>query len=268
MPSTTTDRVINLAGTTGGGVLDQSGADYLVYTGSVTATGAGAKTLVLQGSNTGTGQISGIIANNSSTNTTALLKQGTGKWTLSGANTYSGGTTLAQGTLVLGGSSALGTGSISISAGATLDALMPLTLPALGQIWNGSFTFLGTSSLDLSAGSVALTASSTLTVSAGSLSVANLSGAYALGKAGPGTLVLSGTNSYTGATTVLAGTLIINGPNAFPSGSTLSVGSGSTVLLQNGAPIPFSSGAGTLLYLAGTPASVCLLYTSPSPRDS
>jgi autotransporter-associated beta strand protein len=107
VPSTTTDRVINLAGTTGGGVLDQSGTDFLTYTGSVTATGAGAKTLTLQGSTTGTGAISGVISNNSLLNTTALLKQGTGTWTLSGANTYSGGTTLAAGTLALGTLAAL-----------------------------------------------------------------------------------------------------------------------------------------------------------------
>ncbi|NBV35299.1 MAG: hypothetical protein EBR81_16295, partial [Proteobacteria bacterium] len=235
VPSTTTDRVINLAGTTGGGVLDQSGADYLVYTGSVTATGAGAKTLVLQGSNTGTGQISGIIANNSSTNTTALLKQGTGQWLLSGTNTYSGGTTLAQGTLVLGNVNALGSGSLTISAGATLDVNSTFTLPAIGEVWGGSFTFLGTSSLDLSAGSVAMTADSTVTVAASTLTVGTVSGNFGLTKAGNGTLILSGTNTYSGATTVLAGTLIINGPNALPAGSSLSVSGTASVQYTNGA---------------------------------
>jgi autotransporter-associated beta strand protein len=37
----TTDRVINLAGTTGGGVLDHSGAGLLTFSGSVTATDGG-----------------------------------------------------------------------------------------------------------------------------------------------------------------------------------------------------------------------------------
>ncbi|MEI7773194.1 MAG: autotransporter-associated beta strand repeat-containing protein, partial [Verrucomicrobiota bacterium] len=252
----TTNRAIDLSGTTGGAVLEQSGTGSLKFVRSFTASGAGSKTLVLQGSTAGSGEIAGAIVNSSSLNTTALFKQGTGKWTLSGASTYSGGTTLAQGTLVLGSPGALGTGTLTIYSGANLDASRSLVLQPQREVWNGNFTFLGSNSLDLSGGSVSLTSDATVTVSAGSLTVGNLSGAYALGKAGPGTLVLSGTNSYTGATTVLAGTLILNGPNAFPSSSTLSVGSGSTVLLQNGAPIPFSSGAGTLLYLAGTPASV------------
>jgi DNA-directed RNA polymerase beta subunit len=54
------DRIINLAGTTGGGVLDQSGTGALVLSGGVTATGAGSKTLTLRGSGPGTGEISGV----------------------------------------------------------------------------------------------------------------------------------------------------------------------------------------------------------------
>jgi autotransporter-associated beta strand protein len=86
----TTDRVINLAGTTGGVVIDQSGSGALVFSSALTATGAGSKTLTLQGSTAGTGQLSGAIVDNSVTNKTALWKQGTGKWTLFSANTHSG----------------------------------------------------------------------------------------------------------------------------------------------------------------------------------
>ena len=174
-------------------MLDQSGTGALLFAGSVTATGAGSKTLTLQGSSAGTGEISGVISNNTTTNKTSLLKQGTGKWILSGTNTYSGGTTLAQGTLVLGNVNALGSGSLTISAGATLDVNSTFTLPAIGEVWGGSFTFLGTSSLDLSAGSVAMTADSTVTVAASTLTVGTVSGNFGLTKAGNGTLILSGT---------------------------------------------------------------------------
>jgi autotransporter-associated beta strand protein len=119
----TTDRVINLAGTTGGGILDQSGTGLLKFTSNFTATGAGSKTLTLQGSTTGAGEIDGQIVNNSTLNTTSLVKAGTGTWTLTGSNTYSGGTTVNGGTLLasntVAGGSATGTGSLTVNAGAT-----------------------------------------------------------------------------------------------------------------------------------------------------
>jgi autotransporter-associated beta strand protein len=97
----TTDRVINLAGTTSGGYLESSGGGAILFTSAFTATGAGSKTLTLQGSNTGDNTIGGAIVDNSVTNLTALTKSGTGTWVLSGANTYTGTTTINGGTLIL-----------------------------------------------------------------------------------------------------------------------------------------------------------------------
>lgn len=115
----TTDRVVNLAGTTGGAVLDQSGTGALKFTSSMTATGAGVKTLTLQGSTTGTGEIAGAIVDNSGTNKTALTKLGTGRWTLSGTSTYTGATQINAGSLFVNGSLAAGS-AVSVAAGATL----------------------------------------------------------------------------------------------------------------------------------------------------
>lgn len=99
----TTDRVINLAGTTGGAIIDQSGASgTLRFTSAFTATGVGAKTLTLQGSTAGVGEIDLAIPNSSS-GATSLTKTGTGTWILDGANTYTGATTLTQGTLQFNG---------------------------------------------------------------------------------------------------------------------------------------------------------------------
>ncbi len=95
-----TDRVLNLAGTTGGIVLTQSGVSgHLKFTSAMTATGAGAKTLTLQGSTAATAELAGAIVN--STLATAITKTGTGTWTLSGANTNTGATAVNQGTLRL-----------------------------------------------------------------------------------------------------------------------------------------------------------------------
>ncbi|MCX5674647.1 MAG: autotransporter-associated beta strand repeat-containing protein, partial [Planctomycetota bacterium] len=96
----TTDRVINLAGTTGGLVINQAGTGLLKFTSSLTATVAGAKTLTLQGS--GDGEFAGAIVNGSGT--TALTMASTGTWTLGGANTYTGATTVNSGVLNINGS--------------------------------------------------------------------------------------------------------------------------------------------------------------------
>jgi autotransporter-associated beta strand protein len=91
----TTDRAIHLPGTTGGGVIDQSGTGILEFTGNVTAAVTG-KTLTLQGSSAGTGRYTGVIGG-----AVSVTKAGTGTWTLTGANTYTGTTNTNGGTLIV-----------------------------------------------------------------------------------------------------------------------------------------------------------------------
>ena len=113
----TTDRVINLAGTTGGGTIEQAGTGLLKFTSSFTATGGGIKTLTLTGSTAGTGEIAGAIVDNSPTNKTSLTKDGTGAWTLSGANSYTGTTTVNAGKLTI-----TPTGTINSTSGISIGA--------------------------------------------------------------------------------------------------------------------------------------------------
>jgi autotransporter-associated beta strand protein len=111
----TSDRVINLAGTTGGATLQNDGSGPLNFTSAFTATGVGAKTLTLQGSN------GGAISNNivdSSSGATALVKNGSGSWILAAATTYTGGTTVNAGTLEIAGSIK---GNVTNNANLTLD---------------------------------------------------------------------------------------------------------------------------------------------------
>lgn len=112
----TTDRVVNLAGTTGGGTITQSGTGLLKFTSNLTATGAGIKTLTLNGSTAGTGEISGSIADNSATNKTNVTKDGTGTWTLSGNSSFTGNVTINAGPLVVTQNNSLGTGTKTITA--------------------------------------------------------------------------------------------------------------------------------------------------------
>jgi len=114
----TTDRVIHLAGTTGGGgSIDQSGGGLLKFTSSMTAA-SGAQTLTLRG--TGNGEFAGLIRND--LGVVNLMKADAGTWTLASGNTYTGGTTVNGGTLLVKNtsSSATGTGDTTIGAAGTL----------------------------------------------------------------------------------------------------------------------------------------------------
>lgn len=143
-PGETTDRVIKLAGTTGGAVLSQTGSPaglattrgtsgLLKFTSNLAIPGSGTgdnrKTLTLThvtsantGTNPGSGEISGSIgdslAGNASQRATSLTKAGPGSWTLSGSNTYSGTTRVQAGTLAITRPDALGAGALDLSTGA------------------------------------------------------------------------------------------------------------------------------------------------------
>ena len=138
----TSNRVVNLAGTTGGATINASGSGALVLTSNLTATGAGIKSLTLTGSSSADNTLGGIVVNNSATNTTALVKSGTGTWVLSGANTYTGGTTVGGGALKLDygvadsgklidtGVLTLAGGTLQLSGGTHLEAVGSTTLVA------------------------------------------------------------------------------------------------------------------------------------------
>ena len=122
----TTDKIINLSGTnatgqtvSGGATLDQSGSGNLKFTSAMTSTnGTGAKKIYLTGSSTGTGEFAGAIGDFGA-NTNSLVKTGTGKWSLSGANTYTGATEVREGTLLISSSGSI-TSAATISNTATL----------------------------------------------------------------------------------------------------------------------------------------------------
>lgn len=123
----TSDKVINLAGTSGGAILDQSGTGNLKFSSAMTATGVGAKAITLQGATAGTGELAGAISDLGG-NVISLNKYGSGDWTLSGNNSYSGLTTVkdAGSLLKLMSTGALSaktslTGENSLAAAGTID---------------------------------------------------------------------------------------------------------------------------------------------------
>ncbi len=96
-----------------------------------------------------------------------------------------------------------------------------------------SFTSTGNSSLDFS--------SLNLNARLGTTLSGNITGNGSLLFNGPGTLTLTGNNTYTGATTVSAGKLVVNG----------SIGNSSGVVVQSGAQIGGSGSISSLTLNAG-----------------
>ncbi|MEZ5387264.1 MAG: autotransporter-associated beta strand repeat-containing protein [Prosthecobacter sp.] len=131
-------KVINLAGTTGGGSIlaNQTGTSPgVIFTSDFTATGAGAKTLILGGTNIAANTIEGAIVN--STSATSVTKIDAGRWVLAGTNTYTGATTISQGTLQLKANAAVSTILADASA---------ITFNATNVYAGGTLEFIGQAS--------------------------------------------------------------------------------------------------------------------------
>lgn len=183
--------------------------------GTVTNNGLAAATLTLAGPASGTATFSGAIDDGLSA--LALVKAGAGTQVLSGTSTYSGGTTLANGILEPGDAGALGTGTLTFDGGSLLAG--------------GSFTLANDIVLDTAAGVVSLNGQ-VLTLSGSISGAIGTAGLSVNDTTGTGTLVLSGTSTYTGATTVNSGTLQAGAANAFATGSAFTVAAGATLALN------------------------------------
>lgn len=97
----------------------------LAISGGVTgvSTGSNVTTLTLNGTGTSNSNtVSGAISDGAGGGKIAVVKSGTGNWTLAGANTFTGGVTLTSGQINLNSAGALGTtgGTFAINGG-TID---------------------------------------------------------------------------------------------------------------------------------------------------
>ena len=232
---TATDKAVTLSGGTLGALTDWSSDVAMNITGNVTIDTT--KQVVREDgtSENADGNIgSSIELSGGLSGDGALKKAGAGMLTLSGANSYRGGTTIENGTLVAGSAGALGSERLT-AAGS--DGVDEVTL-RVGETG-------ATSALTL-ANDISISAGKTLileSANAGNKLTGTISGANgALKKAGAGTLTLSGTNTYTGGTTIENGTLVAGSEDALGSGP---------VSIENDATLKIGVGAITINGLSG-----------------
>ncbi|MBK8036101.1 MAG: autotransporter-associated beta strand repeat-containing protein [Verrucomicrobiaceae bacterium] len=172
----TTSKVLALGGTTGGAVINarQTGANPVIVNSGITQTGLGSKILTLGGTSTVENIINGVISDNAttgSTSTTANMGAGTSSITLASVDG------VVVGAAVTGSNIAPGTTVATVNAGTRVITLSTPT------------TNTGTVNAPVTIG------------------VAGLLNLTGLNKTDGGTWALSGTNTYTGATSLLQGTL-------------------------------------------------------------
>ncbi|MFA6286021.1 MAG: autotransporter-associated beta strand repeat-containing protein [Opitutaceae bacterium] len=140
----------------------------------------------------------------------------------------------------------------------------PLVLEPTNGTSAGTYTFLSsggaTNALKIAGGvsggtttlGITLTLSGTSTNTgneiSGAISNGNAAGGVSLSKSAAGTWVLSGANTYTGATALSSGILAGIGVHAFGSTSGISVGGGSTLSLRGDADTSFTKASDSSLY--------------------
>ena len=209
-------------------------ATFNVVGGTWVATGTGNQNWTIAGGTLqlGNGGTSGAIAGNIVDNGTfaidrsdtyifggnisgtgSFVQMGTGTTVLTGASSYTGPTNLTAGILQAGAANVFApASSFTISTGAVLNLnSFNQTIGSLGGAGN---VMLGSAILTAGGNNANTTFSGAI------------SGSGGLTKAGSGTLILSGSNGYTGVTNINGGTLEVDG--AITSSSNVTVNGGAS----------------------------------------
>ena len=238
-PATSTDRLFRIGND---GTIEASGTGTLTFTNPGDLSFFSSATLFLSG--TGNGTFAPRIVNGSEY-TTSLTKSGTGTWTLFNGNIYSGTTTISGGTLADGAANAFSPNSaVSVASGATLAVGFNETIRGLNDVSGAG-------------GSVTIASGKKLTVSVPSGSttfsgvISGTNGALAVSSGSNGTVALTGTNTYTGGTTIdSSSNLVLGSPISDGGAASGSIPSGN--IITNGALVFNRSTALSIGGISGT----------------
>ena len=219
-----------------GGTLTLGSISTTTQTWSGTGTLNGDLTLSTLADSANKFRLNGVI---SGTGNFTMSSSGAGYAEMSQANTYSGSTKVSSGILSLTNANALQnsaldtTGSVIGTATAGLRAGVT-TLTLGGLTGNKNLADVFATGAGASAGQYSTVTALTLNLGTGvthtySAGIANGAGVTTLTKTGNGIQTLSGSNSYTGATTVSAGTLLISSGGSLAAGSAVTVQTGAAI---------------------------------------
>jgi fibronectin-binding autotransporter adhesin len=249
---------------TGGARIEANGTGLLKMgsTNAIATSGSGNRSLTLAGANTATNSFSLKVADGAG-GVTTLVKNGTGLWNITGAgSTYTGGTEVRGGTLIAGNgdTSGFGTGEIRLYGGTTFKASGTAT-----RIFTNTFRTEGEINMDWVqaqsavnlASDTKITANGTNTSGSSTLTFNGaIGGAGGLTKSGLGSMTLSVTNGYTGATSLMQGSLLVasNASIASSSGTTVNGG----ILNVNGTAGAVTVNTGGSLGGSGTVGALTL----------
>jgi autotransporter-associated beta strand protein len=143
----------------------------------------------------------------------SLTKVGTGTLTLYGENSYTGGTTINEGSVAVNNGLAFGSGTVTLASnGATVIGIGGVT--PNNYVLNADATFYSPGNFWLNSGVIS---------GAGSLNIGQLGG-------DGGEVSLSGTNTYTGTTTINDGILYLSGGSAIVDTGTVILADGNAVI--------------------------------------
>lgn len=204
----------NLNGTvtsTGTSTISSTAPGGIPITLSATSTNGFVTTFDVQSGTLTASAVLGDVTRVTNATVSGLAKTGAGTMVLSGINTYTGNTAINAGVLSIATKDALPgfatNGRYSVAAGATLAVQNNVLESEVAQMLATSNFAMGSNlGFDTSAASRVVT-----------LNLADsANGALGIVKVGTNTLTLSGTNTYTGGTSIQAGSLFLNSMTALP----------------------------------------------------